>query len=186
VKPGEGFGTHGHRDMEILTWVLEGTLAHRDSTGGGGTLRHGEVQRMSAGTGLTHSELNGSAKEPVHFFQVWIMPDRRGHAPTYEQRDFPLADLSGVLRLIASPDGADGSTVIHQDARAYATILEPGATLRHPLGPDRHAWVQVARGGGTVNGVAVEAGDGVALSGEREAALSATGGEAEFLLFDLA
>jgi redox-sensitive bicupin YhaK (pirin superfamily) len=186
VAPGEGFGTHGHRDMEILTWVLEGTLAHRDSTGGGGQLRHGEVQRMSAGTGVTHSEMNGSADEPVHFFQVWIVPDRGGHAPTYEQRDFPLADLQGVLRLIASPDGADGSTVIHQDARVFATILPPGGAVRHPLAPGRHAWAQVARGGGTVNGVAVQAGDGVALSGEAQVVIAATGGEAEFLLFDLA
>jgi len=186
VAPGEGFGTHPHRDMEILTWVLEGTLAHRDSTGGGGALRHGEMQRMSAGTGLTHSEMNGSEQEPVHFFQVWILPDRAGHAPTYEQRTFPLEGLRGTLRLLASPDGAGGSTVIHQDARAFATILAAGESVRHPLAPGRHAWLQVARGAGTVNGVAVKAGDGVALSDEAAVTIAATGGEAEFLLFDLA
>jgi redox-sensitive bicupin YhaK (pirin superfamily) len=186
VLPGEGFGTHPHRDMEILTWVMDGTLAHRDSTGGGGELRHFDAQRMSAGTGLTHSEFNGSKEEPVHFFQVWILPDRAGHAPTYEQKSFPPAELRGALRLIASPDGADGSTVIHQDARAFATVLAPGQAVRHPLAPGRHAWLQVARGAGTVNGQSVRAGDGVALSAEAEVALAATGGEAEFLLFDLA
>ena len=186
VEPGKGFGTHPHRDMEILTWVLEGTLAHSDSTGGGGALRHGEMQRMSAGTGLTHAELNGSGEEPVHFFQVWILPDRGGHAPTYEQRTFPLDGLRGTLRLLASPDGASDSTIIHQDARAFATILAAGQAVRHPLAPGRHAWLQVARGAGTVNGLAVEAGDGVAVSDEAAVSIAATGGEAEFLLFDLA
>jgi redox-sensitive bicupin YhaK (pirin superfamily) len=186
VRAGEGFGTHPHRDMEILTWVLDGALAHRDSTGAEGVLRHGDVQRMSAGTGVTHSEYNGSAREPVHFFQVWLLPDRSGHQPSYEQRAFPPAGLRGGLRLVASPDGAEGSTVIHQDARAYATILAAGQAVRHPLLPGRHAWAQVARGVGTVNGVAVTAGDGVALTGEAAVELTATGGEAEFLLFDLA
>jgi len=186
VEPGEGFGTHPHRDMEILTWVMEGTLAHRDSTGAEGTLRHGDVQRMSAGTGVTHSEYNGSDREPVHFFQVWILPDRAGHRPAYGQASIPLESLRGNLRLIASPDGSGGSLAIHQDARAFATILGAGEAVRHPLAPGRHAWVQVARGAGTVNGVAVKAGDGVALSGEAAVELGATGGEAEFLLFDLA
>jgi redox-sensitive bicupin YhaK (pirin superfamily) len=186
VKPGEGFGTHPHRDMEILTWVLDGALAHRDSTGAEGVLRHGDVQRMSAGTGVTHSEYNGSDREPVHFFQVWILPDRAGHKPSYEQRAFPPAGLRGALKLIASPDGAEGSTVIHQDARAYAIVLGAGEAVHHPLAAGRHAWVQAARGAGTVNGVAVKAGDGVAVSAERELTLTAAGGEAEFLLFDLA
>jgi redox-sensitive bicupin YhaK (pirin superfamily) len=186
VAPGEGFGTHPHRDMEILTWVLEGTLAHRDSTGAEGSLRHGDVQRMSAGTGVTHSEYNGSAKEPVHFLQIWIVPDRPGHRPAYGQAAIPLDELRGTLRPIASPDGAGGSLAIHQDARVYATILVPGTALRHPLAPGRHGWVQVARGAATVNGVAVEAGDGVALSGEAAIELAARDGEAELLVFDLA
>jgi redox-sensitive bicupin YhaK (pirin superfamily) len=186
VEPGQGFGTHPHRDMEIITWVLDGALAHRDSTGAEGVLRHGDVQRMSAGTGVTHSEYNGSAKEPVHFFQVWILPDRAGHPPSYEQRAFPPAGLRGGLKLIASPDGAEGSTVIHQDVRAFATILSGGEVVRHTIAPGRHAWVQLARGAGTVNGLAVKAGDGVALSAEREVSLAVASGEAEFLLFDLA
>src|SRR5512142_137155 len=146
VRPGEGFGRHGHRDMEILSYVLSGVLAHRDSSGGGGELRPGEVQRMSAGTGIRHSEFNGSDREPVHFLQIWLLPDRPGHRPSYEQRAFPEAERRGVLRLVASPDGAEGSTVIHQDARVFATLLGPGRTLEHPLAPGRHAWVQVARG----------------------------------------
>jgi quercetin 2,3-dioxygenase len=185
VAPGEGFGTHPHRDMEIITWVLDGTLAHRDSTGAGGTLRHGDVQWMSAGTGVTHSEMNGSTREPVHFLQIWILPDRAGHQPSYGQAAVPLDELRGALRPIATPDGAGGSLVIHQDARLFATILGPGQAVRHPLAPGRHGWVQVARGEATVNGVALEAGDGVALSGEREIAIVA-GGEAELLVFDLA
>jgi redox-sensitive bicupin YhaK (pirin superfamily) len=186
VKAGEGFGTHPHRDMEILTWVLEGALAHRDSTGAEGLLRHGDVQRMSAGTGVTHSEYNGSAEAPVHFLQIWLLPDRAGHRPAYGQQAIPLDELHGALRPIATPDGAGGSLTIQQDARVFATILAAGEQVRHPLAPGRHGWVQVARGAGTVNGVTVQAGDGVALSGEREVALAAAGGEAEFLLFDLA
>jgi quercetin 2,3-dioxygenase len=186
VAPGEGFGTHPHRDMEIITWVLDGTLAHRDSTGAEGSLRHGDVQRMSAGTGVTHSEYNGSSKEPVHFLQIWIHPDRAGHRPAYGQAAVPLGELRGTLRPIATPDGAGGSLVIHQDARVYATILGPGGAVRHPLAPGRHGWVQVARGAATVNGLAVEAGDGVALSGEAAIELAAPAGEAELLVFDLA
>ena len=186
VAPGEGFGTHPHRDMEIITWVLDGTLAHRDSTGAGGTLRHGDVQWMSAGTGVTHSEMNGSKQEPVHFLQIWILPDRAGHQPSYGQAAVPLDELRGTLRPIATPDGAGGSLVIHQDARLFATILGPGQAVRHPLAPGRHGWVQVARGEATVNGAALEPGDGVAISGEREIAITAAGGEAELLVFDLA
>jgi redox-sensitive bicupin YhaK (pirin superfamily) len=186
VEPGQGFGTHPHRDMEIITWVLEGALAHRDSTGAGGTLRHGDVQWMSAGTGVTHSEMNGSERESVHFLQIWIVPDRAGHQPTYGQQAIPLDELRGQLRPIASPDGAGGSLVIHQDARVFAAILEPGQAVRRPLVAGRHAWVQVARGAATVNGVALKAGDGVALSDEPEVSVTATGGEAEVLLFDLA
>jgi hypothetical protein len=187
VKPGEGFGTHGHRDMEIISYVLAGALAHRDSTGGEGVLRPGEVQRMSAGTGVTHSEFNGSREAPVHFLQIWILPDRPGHRPSYEQKLFPEAERKGKLRLVASPDAAAGSLTLHQDARVYATILGSGEAVRHALAPGRHAWVQVARGEVTVNGRTLRAGDGAALSDETEVALEgsgAAGGEA--LVFDLA
>lgn len=187
VLPGEGFGTHGHRDMEILSYVLSGVLAHRDSSGGGGELRPGEVQRMSAGTGIRHSEFNGSKEGPVHFFQVWLLPDRPGHQPSYEQRTFPAPERQNRLRLVASPDGAEGSTVIHQDARVYATLLAQGRALEHTLAAARHAWIQVARGEVEVNGTRLAAGDGAALSDERLLKITATGpGEAELLVFDLA
>jgi redox-sensitive bicupin YhaK (pirin superfamily) len=187
VRPGEGFGTHGHRDMEILSYVLSGALAHRDSTGGEGVLRPGEVQRMTAGTGVRHSEFNGSREEPVHFLQIWIVPDRSGHAPSHEQKRFPEEERRGRLRLVASPDASDGSLAIHQDARVYATILGAGARTLHPLAPGRHAWVQVARGAAEVNGVALAAGDGAAISGERALALAGRGQDgAELLVFDLA
>jgi hypothetical protein len=186
VKPGEGFGTHGHRDMEILSYVLEGALAHRDSTGGEGVLRPGEVQRMSAGTGVMHSEFNGSRAEPVHFLQIWLLPDRSGHRPSYEQKLFPAAERKGKLRLVASPDAADGSLTVHQDARVYATVLGAGEPVRLALAPGRHAWVQVARGEVSVNGRALAAGDGAALSGEPEVALEGGGSGGEALVFDLA
>jgi len=187
VAPGQGFGTHGHRDMEILSYVLEGTLAHRDSTGGKGTIVPGEVQRMSAGTGVRHSEFNGSETERVHFLQIWLLPDRQGHAPGYEQRAFPDEERRGALRLVASPDGADGSLTVHQDARVYATLLARGEAVERELAPGRHAWVQVARGEVEVNGVRLRAGDGAALSDERGVRIAGTGeGVAELLLFDLA
>ena len=185
VQPGEGFGTHGHRDMEIVSWVLDGELAHKDSTGGGGVLRPGEVQRMSAGTGVRHSEFNGSRERPVHFLQIWILPDRDGHRPSYEQRTVPEAARRGRLALIASPDGADGSTTIHQDARIYATLLGRGEQVRHPLASGRQAWVQVARGALTVNGRALSAGDGAALIREDAVELAGQGDLAEALVFDL-
>jgi redox-sensitive bicupin YhaK (pirin superfamily) len=187
VKPGQGFGTHGHRDMEIVSWVLSGALAHRDSTGGGGVLRPGEAQRMTAGTGVAHSEFNGSDGEAVHFLQIWILPDRAGHRPSYEQRAYPEAERRGRLRLIASPDGAEGSTTVHQDVRVYAALLARGQRVEHALGAGRHAWVQVARGALEVNGVSLRAGDGAAVSDEKALSLSGAGdGEAEVLLFDLA
>ena len=187
VTPGEGFGRHGHRDMEIISYVLSGALAHQDSTGGQGVLRPGEVQRMTAGTGVAHSEFNGSREEPVHFLQIWILPDRGGHRPSYEQKAFPDADKRGRLRLVASPDAADGSLALHQDARVYATILGGGEQARHALAPGRHAWVQAVRGELTVNGVPLRAGDGAAISDERELVLAGTGrGEGEALVFDLA
>jgi redox-sensitive bicupin YhaK (pirin superfamily) len=187
VQPGEGFDTHGHRDMEILSYVLSGVLAHRDSSGGGGELRPGEVQRMSAGTGIRHSEFNGSAKEPVHFLQIWLLPDRPGHRPTYEQKAFPAEERRGRLRLVASPDGAEGSTTIHQDARVYAALLADGQEAELPLAAGRSAWVQVARGEVEVNGRRLAHGDGAAISGEPRLALTGRGAEeAELLVFDLA
>jgi redox-sensitive bicupin YhaK (pirin superfamily) len=186
VRPGEGFPTHGHRDMEILSYVLEGALAHKDSTGGQGVLRPGEVQRMSAGTGVRHSEFNGSKDEPVHFLQIWILPDREGHAPSYEQKPFPEAEKRSRLLLVASPGGEDGALRIHADARVYATVLADEETVRHALAPGRHAWVQVVRGELTVNGQALRAGDGAAVSAEREVVLEGRGAaRAEALLFDL-
>jgi len=185
VRPGAGFPTHGHRDMEILSYVLEGGLAHKDSSGGGGIIRPGDVQRMSAGTGVMHSEFNASRTEPVHFLQIWLVPDRRGVAPGYEQKHFPPEQRQGQLRLIASPEAADGSLKIHQDARVYSTLLGKGDSVSHQLAPGRHAWVQVARGQVRLGDVTLSAGDGAAISDERAVILT---GEtpSEVLLFDLA
>lgn len=171
--------------MEILSWVLEGELAHRDSTGGGGVLTPGEVQRMSAGTGVTHSEFNGSKERPVHFLQIWIQPDRPGHAPSYEQKVIPEEARLGSLALIASPDGAEGSTTIHQDAREYATLLAGDERLSHPMAAGRRGWVQVARGRVAVNGRVLSAGDGAALSQEDAIELAGRGVPSEALVFDL-
>jgi redox-sensitive bicupin YhaK (pirin superfamily) len=184
VAPGRGFPTHGHRDMEIITYVLEGALEHRDSLGTGSTIRPGEVQRMSAGTGVRHSEANPSASDPLHLLQIWIEPSRTGIAPGYEQKAFSDADRRGRLRLVASPDGAEGSVTIHQDARVYATVLEPGDTVLHRLAPGRHAWLHVARGSLTLNGHRLAQGDGAAITGEPTLTLTADL-PAEALLFDL-
>jgi redox-sensitive bicupin YhaK (pirin superfamily) len=184
VAPGKGFPTHGHRDMEIISYVLEGALEHRDSLGTGSVIRPGDVQRMSAGTGVRHSEFNGSPVEPVHFLQIWIEPARAGIAPGYEQKTFTEADKRGRLRLVASPDGADGSVTIHQDARVYATRLGAGDDVEHKLAPGRHAWVQVTRGALTVGGQRLAHGDGAAISGEPVVTL-ASEQDAEALLFDL-
>jgi redox-sensitive bicupin YhaK (pirin superfamily) len=186
VQPGQGFGRHGHRDMEILSWVLEGELAHRDSTGGGGVLLPGEVQRMSAGTGVTHSEFNAAQDRPLHFLQIWILPDRLGHSPSYEQKTIPEAARRGRLALIASPTGAEGSTTLHQDVRVHATLLGRGEQVRLPLAPGRHGWVQVARGSMSVNGQVLSAGDGAALSQEAAIELAGRDELSEALLFDLA
>jgi hypothetical protein len=185
VAPGQGFGTHGHRDMEILSYVLEGALAHKDSTGGGGVIRPGEVQRMSAGTGVMHSEFNGSRTEPVHFLQIWLIPDQRGVTPGYEQKAFPAEQRQGQLRLIASPDAADGSVTIHQDARVYSTLLGKGESVTHALAPGRHAWVHVARGQVRLGDTVLSAGDGAAISDERSITLTGDA-PSEILLFDLA
>src|SRR5258708_5851663 len=152
VQPGKGFGTHGHRDMEIISYVLEGELAHKDSMGNGSVIRPGDVQRMSAGTGVHHSEFNPSPKNPVHFLQIWIEPDKRGVQPGYEEKHFDAASKRGKLRLIASSDGRDGSVRIQQDADLYATLLEGGDVLEHSLAKGRRAYVHVARGHVTVNG----------------------------------
>jgi hypothetical protein len=184
VRPGQGFGTHPHRDMEIVSYVLSGALEHRDSMGNGSTIRPGEVQRMSAGTGVLHSEFNPSASEPVHFLQIWILPERAGLAPGYEQKRFPAEEKRGRLRLLASPDGRDGSVTIHQDARILAAALEDGEEVRHALAPGRHAWVQVTRGEVELAGERLAAGDGAALSGEAAASIRGRS-TAEVLLFDL-
>jgi len=184
VAPGGGFPTHGHADMEILSYVLEGGLAHKDSMGTGSVIRPGDVQRMSAGTGVRHSEFNDSQSEPVHFLQIWIIPDRRGHAPGYEQKTFPEGERRGKLRLVASPDGRDGSVSLHQDVALWAGVLDEGQKAELPLAPGRHAWVHVARGAATVNGKRLGEGDGAALSDERVVAIAGNGGEV--LVFDLA
>jgi redox-sensitive bicupin YhaK (pirin superfamily) len=184
VQPGRGFGTHPHRDMEIVTYVLEGALEHKDSMGNGSIIRPGEVQRMSAGTGVFHSEYNASKTEGVHFLQIWMLPGQRGIAPGYEQKRFDPATRRGALRLVASPDGADGSVTVHTDARLYAALLEDGERATHPLAPGRNAWVHVARGEVEVNGHRLSAGDAASLS--QEAAVELVGKKgAEVLLFDL-
>ncbi len=185
VAPGAGFPTHGHRDMEIVTYVLEGGLSHRDSMGNGSTIRPGDVQRMSAGTGVRHSEFNPSDAAPTHFLQIWIQPERDGLPPSYEQRTFPAADRRGTLRLVASRDGREGSVTVQQDVRLYVGTLAAGEELTHHLGDDRHAWVQVIRGAVRLNGTPLTAGDGAAVSQETALQLRATEA-AELLLFDLA
>jgi quercetin 2,3-dioxygenase len=185
VQPGTGFSTHPHRDMEIITYVVQGALQHRDSLGTGSVIRPGEVQRMTAGTGILHSEYNPSAAEPVHLVQIWILPERRGLAPGYEQRAFPEAERQDRLRLVASRDGRDGAVSIHQDVDLFAGLLSAGARVVHKLRPGRAAWVQVLRGGVAVNGRALRAGDGAAVEDEPAVELVA-GDAAEVLLFDLA
>ncbi|ALC17854.1 redox-sensitive bicupin YhaK, pirin superfamily [Desulfuromonas soudanensis] len=185
VQPKEGFPTHPHRDMEIVTYVLEGALEHKDSMGNGSVIRPGEVQRMSAGTGITHSEFNHSGSEPVHFLQIWILPEKKGVTPGYEQTFFPDEEKRKNLRLIASPDGRNGSVTIKQDVNLYAALLEAGEEVIHHVPKHRHAWLQVARGSVEMNGHHLEAGDGAAVSDESQ--LLVTGREkAEVLLFDLA
>jgi hypothetical protein len=185
VRPGEGFPTHPHRDMEILTYVLAGAVEHRDSMGNGSVIRPGDVQRMSAGTGVTHSEFNPSKEEALHLLQIWLLPERRGLVPGYEQKAFPPESKRGTLRLVASPDGAEGSVTIHQDARLYGALLAPGDRVEHALAPERHAWVQLVRGEISVNGTPMRAGDGAAISEERAVAIEAQQ-DSELLLFDLA
>jgi quercetin 2,3-dioxygenase len=184
VQPGRGFGTHGHHDMEILTYILEGALQHRDSLGDGSIIKPGDIQRMSAGTGVQHSEFNPSATEPVHLLQIWIEPDRVGLAPGYEQKTFPMEKKRGRLLLLASSDGHGGSLRIHQNAAVYAGLLSTGDKLTHALAPERLAYLQVVRGVVDLNGIGLTAGDGAKISDERELRLSGSD-EAELLLFDL-
>jgi len=184
VQPGMGFGTHGHRDMEIVTLVLDGALQHRDSMGNGSVLRPGSVQRMSAGTGVMHSEFNASKDEPVHFLQIWILPEANGIKPGYEEKVIEAAGVDG-FRLVGSRDGRDGSITIHQDASLYAAKLAPSAKARHELAAGRSAWLQVTRGSVTVNGVELVHGDGAAFEDERSIEAIAGGDGAELILFDL-
>ena len=185
IAGGGGFPTHPHRDMEIVTYVLDGELAHKDSMGNGSVIKPGDVQYMSAGTGVAHSEFNASDKTAVHMYQIWMFPDKTGHTPVYDQKHFSAAEKRGKLRLVVSPDGRDGSVKIRQGNELYATVLAPGESVEHALQPERHAYVQVARGSVTLNGTQLAAGDGAAISQEK--ALELTGVEdAEVLLFDLA
>ena len=185
VAAGRGFGAHQHADMEIISIVMEGALAHRDSTGGDGVLRRGEVQRMSAGTGVVHSEFNGSDSEPVHFFQIWILPERDGIPPGYEQKLFPEEERRGKLRLLVAPGAPDGALNIHQDAKLYSAILEDGQRVEHALAAGRGAWLQVARGSVELNGTTLAQGDGAAIEEESLLAIISRGAS-EILLFDLA
>jgi redox-sensitive bicupin YhaK (pirin superfamily) len=184
VAPGRGFGTHPHRDMEIVTYVLEGALEHKDSMGNGEVLRPGEFQRMSAGTGITHSEFNPSPTEPVHLYQIWLFPERKGITPSYDQQRFPEEERHNRLQLVASRDAGEGSLLIHQDARIYLATLDAGRGVTHDLAPGRHAWLQVLRGAVTLNGQPLQTSDGAAVSDESALNVVATAG-AEIMLFDL-
>jgi redox-sensitive bicupin YhaK (pirin superfamily) len=181
VAPAQGFGTHPHRDMEILTYILEGALEHKDSMGTGSIIRPGEVQRMSAGTGITHSEFNPSKSEALHLLQIWILPEARGIKPSYEQKQINRNEMKGQLRLIASREPAGDAVKIHQDVRLYGAVLN-GETVKHEMQPGRYAWIQVARGSMSVDSSALQAGDGIAISDESQLTLSGNG---EALLFDL-
>ena len=186
VVPAAGFGTHGHSDMEIVSYVLSGRLAHKDSLGTGSTIVPGDVQYMSAGTGVKHSEFNDSKSDRVHFVQIWIVPDRRGYEPRYAQKVFADSEKRGKLRLVASGTGDDGSIAIRQDVNLYATILEGESRVPLEIAPGRHLWVQALRGEAEVNGHRLSAGDGLAASDETSFTLSGAGAEAELLVFDLA
>ncbi len=186
VAPARGFGRHPHRDMEILSYVLEGAIEHADSMGNGSVIRPGDVQRMTAGTGVVHSERNPSSSEPVHFLQIWVQPDRAGLAPGYEQKRFEPETKRNVFRLIASRDGRDGSVTMHQDASLYATALEAGAKATLALAPGRRAWVQVVRGEASVSGEQLAQGDGAAVEGETQLTVAGGSNGSEVLVFDLA
>ena len=184
VAPGQGFGTHAHDNMEIISYVLVGALEHKDSMGNGEILRPGEFQRISAGSGITHSEFNPSASEPVHFYQIWLLPNARDIEPSYEQQEYADAEKRGRLRLVASPDGRDGSLTIHQDAKVYLAIVPSGEEMTCPLPAGRHAWLQVLTGEVMVNGHALSSSDGVAVSDESTLVINGNE-ESEIMLFDL-
>jgi len=185
VRPGAGFDTHGHRDMEIISYVLEGALAHKDSIGTGSVIRPGDVQRMSAGSGIRHSEFNDSDSDPVHFLQIWLLPDEEGLTPSYEQKTFTDSEKRNRLRLVASRDGRAGSVRIHQDADLYASLLDKDAAVTHALPAGRRGWIQVIRGAVEANGKRLSAGDGAAVSDVSSLTVTATADGSEFLLFDL-
>ncbi|HSD69918.1 MAG TPA: pirin family protein [Woeseiaceae bacterium] len=185
VQPSKGFGTHGHRDMEIISYVLQGALEHKDSLGTGSVIRPGDVQRMSAGTGVQHSEFNHSDSEPVHFLQIWILPNRQGLTPGYAEARIPDEEKRGRLRLIVSGDGRDGALPIHQDADLYASLLSKGESVEHGFAPGRKGWIQLARGNATVNNTPLAAGDGAAIVNEEIVTIRGDS-EAEILLFDMA
>ncbi|MDA0240816.1 MAG: pirin family protein [Proteobacteria bacterium] len=185
VQPSQGFGAHPHRDMEIISYVLTGALEHKDNMGNVASIVPGDVQRMSAGTGVVHSEYNASDKDPVHFFQIWVLPDTQGIDPGYEQKAFSDDEKRNQLRLVASRDGRDGSIIVHQDLSLYASLLDQGAWVTHRPEAGRRTWIQLASGAVTVNGKDLSAGDGIAVSDESEITISAKAGS-EFLLFDLA
>jgi redox-sensitive bicupin YhaK (pirin superfamily) len=184
VAASQGFGTHGHRDMEIISYVLEGELAHKDSMGNGSTIRPGDVQRMSAGSGVRHSEFNPSSTNPVHFLQIWIQPNAQGIEPSYEEKRFSVQEKRGRLRIIASPDQADGSVLIHQDARVYAGLFDGEETATLNVAPGRTLYVHVARGTVTANGTVLNGGDAVTLTDSEKLELN-RGQQAEVLVFDL-
>jgi quercetin 2,3-dioxygenase len=184
VIPGAGFPRHGHRDMDIISYVLEGALEHKDSLGNGTIIRPGEVQRMSAGSGILHSEFNPSQTEALHFLQIWIIPDRVGLPPSYEQKAFPAAERRGRLKLVAAPEGEEGAVTLHQDARLFLATLEPGERVAHEIGHGRGVWLHVARGIVALNGTEMREGDGAAATDERSVAVEAET-PAEILLFDL-
>jgi redox-sensitive bicupin YhaK (pirin superfamily) len=184
VQPGQGFGTHGHSDMEIVSYVLEGALAHKDSSGGGSVIRPGSVQRMSAGTGVRHSEFNGSKTDEVHFLQIWFIPNKTGIPPGYEEKYFDDAEKRGKLRLVASPDGTDGSVTIQANAKMYAALLDGNEHIERPIAPDNDVYIHIARGRASVNFNPVQAGDAAMLIGEERLVLE-QGQDAEVLVFEL-
>jgi redox-sensitive bicupin YhaK (pirin superfamily) len=185
VRPGGGFDTHGHRDMEIISYVLEGALEHKDSIGTGSVIRPGDVQVMSAGTGIRHSEFNHSKTEPVHFLQIWVLPDREGIPPRYDQKTFGKSEKSGRLRLVGSPDGRDGSILIHQDVEIYDALLDSADSVKHQLRPGRKSWLQVVGGSVEVNGTPACAGDGLAIRDETLLTIKSRAEGSELLVFDL-
>jgi len=185
VKGGQGFGTHPHRDMEIVTYILGGSLEHKDSMGTGSVIRAGEVQYMSAGKGVQHSEFNHSKTETAHLLQIWILPNEKGATPRYDQKNFTAAEKTGTLKLLASPDGSQGSVAIRQDARVFASILSSDQSTELKLEKNRYAWVQVAKGSLILNGQKLEQGDGAAISDEKQLEFKANGSVTEFLVFDL-